>query len=106
MGSDTSTLLRQIDDHTGNCDKLIDELFKRLDKDNSGFIEGQEYDTFLDEVTEYMLKDFKNLGHTHDKITLRRWAKEWLDPNRDGKISHKELKTNIKRVLDAGESGL
>eukprot|EP00667_Euglena_gracilis_P023457 EG_transcript_26493 len=103
MGGDVSSLLKEIDDHKGSVDKLVNELFDKVDTDKSGYIEGQEYTQFLNDVTDYMMGDFKKMGQTHDRKVLHRWVKEWLDPNGDGRISRRELKANIKRVLDAGE---
>ena len=101
--SNTGKLLKAVDAGKGNCDKQIDELFKKLDKDKSGVLEGKEYETFLDEATKYMLADLKKAGHDYDDPTIRAWVKQWIDRNGDGKITLNELRANLKAVLDAGE---
>eukprot|EP00993_Chasmostoma_nieuportense_P006486 NODE_7118_length_464_cov_98.154303_g6952_i0.p2 GENE.NODE_7118_length_464_cov_98.154303_g6952_i0~~NODE_7118_length_464_cov_98.154303_g6952_i0.p2 ORF type:complete len:104 (+),score=31.76 NODE_7118_length_464_cov_98.154303_g6952_i0:62-373(+) len=103
MGGNAGKMLKNIDKGTGNCDKEIDKLFNKLDKDKSGVLEGKEYDDFLNDAMKYMHSDLKKGGHQYDEPTIREWLKQWLDPNGDGKITRSELKQNLKAVLDAGE---
>jgi hypothetical protein len=37
-------------------------LFSKYDKDGSGMLEGREYNALLDDVTDYMVEDFRKQG--------------------------------------------
>eukprot|EP00992_Anisonema_acinus_P000686 TRINITY_DN10250_c0_g1_i6.p2 TRINITY_DN10250_c0_g1~~TRINITY_DN10250_c0_g1_i6.p2 ORF type:complete len:104 (+),score=46.43 TRINITY_DN10250_c0_g1_i6:59-370(+) len=103
MGANAGKMLKSIDGDNKGTDKEIDKLFGMLDKDDSGVLTGDEYKTFFDEATKYMLADLKKAGHDYDDDTIRGWLQQWIDPNRDGKITKMELHRNLKAVLDAGE---
>jgi len=103
MGGSEGKLLKQIDQGKGHMDKEVDRLFELLDKDKSGVLEGAEYTHFMDAAYKYMEADFKKQGHHYDEATVRKWLKQWIDADGDGRITRHELRTRLKAVLDAGE---
>ncbi len=42
---------------------FLRSLFKRLDVDHSGYLEGEEYTKIMEELTQYMLKQWHDAGY-------------------------------------------
>jgi len=100
MGQGNS-LLRKIDQQEGSSSKLVDKMFKKLDKDGNGFLEGEEYTTLMDLVLDYITKNYEDARIQCDRAQLRVWVRQTLDPDKDLRVSKDELKSNLKRLLDA-----
>jgi len=92
-----------VDSARGSASSDIDKIFAKFDTDKSGEIEGEELENFMNELCKYLDKDLKNSGHNYDMRTINDWAKQWVDPNNDGKITLLEMKDNLKALLDSGE---
>jgi len=98
--------LLEIDDMGKNCSVAIDELFDRLDTQNSGFLEGDAYANFMKEVVDLMTEQWRDAGLAMDAEDIKLWCEETLDSNGDHRISRKEMQASLKTVLDADENGL
>eukprot|EP00450_Noctiluca_scintillans_P015000 CAMPEP_0194510914 /NCGR_PEP_ID=MMETSP0253-20130528/42403_1 /TAXON_ID=2966 /ORGANISM="Noctiluca scintillans" /LENGTH=114 /DNA_ID=CAMNT_0039354195 /DNA_START=80 /DNA_END=424 /DNA_ORIENTATION=- len=79
------------------------KLFNAYDNNQNGFLEVEEFDILLDQLTEYFLSKKKTNGQedTGKKTRVRTWLKQWLDPNEDGTCSKEELESALKLLLDA-----
>eukprot|EP00669_Euglena_mutabilis_P006959 TRINITY_DN239_c0_g1_i1.p1 TRINITY_DN239_c0_g1~~TRINITY_DN239_c0_g1_i1.p1 ORF type:complete len:121 (-),score=43.42 TRINITY_DN239_c0_g1_i1:193-522(-) len=102
-GHSHHSALQRIDQQHGGALNYVDKLFTQYDRDRSGVLEGHEYQSLINDVTDFMVEDFRRQGHHYDRHVVHGWVQHSLDPNRDGRITRRELENNLKRVLDEGE---
>eukprot|EP00667_Euglena_gracilis_P022878 EG_transcript_25620 len=97
--------LIQIDDSGRNTSDAIDALFEKLDVDHTGFLEGEEYTSFMREVVSLMTEQWNAVGYPFGEDDVKDWCQETLDKNADGRISRAEMQASLKEVLDSDENG-
>ena len=72
------------------CTDAVEEIFEKLDKDKSGFIEQSEFRASMFELA-------KKLNAPESEITQ---TLNSIDSNKDGKISKKEMEDLVRFFLD------
>ena len=100
--SSNKALLKKIDDHDGSKSLAeMSKLFAHYDKDKSGVLEGQEFKSLLDDLTEYFFAkvEAQHPG-THNKEQVWNWLKAWLDPNSDNRCEKFEMEANLKKLME------
>eukprot|EP00448_Togula_jolla_P036474 CAMPEP_0170621574 /NCGR_PEP_ID=MMETSP0224-20130122/28671_1 /TAXON_ID=285029 /ORGANISM="Togula jolla, Strain CCCM 725" /LENGTH=145 /DNA_ID=CAMNT_0010947837 /DNA_START=68 /DNA_END=503 /DNA_ORIENTATION=- len=117
MGNLTpSQLLVRIDmadkEDPSKCQNLIESLFKKFDKDNSGMLEGEEFKQLVLEIYGYVVEEmkvkFKDAGsdaegvhlHPSNLEAIQNWIRSTMDPSGSGKCSLDQLKATIKTIVD------
>eukprot|EP00669_Euglena_mutabilis_P011696 TRINITY_DN6306_c0_g1_i1.p1 TRINITY_DN6306_c0_g1~~TRINITY_DN6306_c0_g1_i1.p1 ORF type:complete len:115 (-),score=38.81 TRINITY_DN6306_c0_g1_i1:337-681(-) len=88
-----------------HADHIVDKLFHKLDLNKTGYIEGQTFEEFIDDATEYVMLEYQRQGAPQDRAQLRQWVVQTIDINHDNRISQNELKLHLKTVLDENETG-
>merc|ERR1711976_1067065 len=78
--------------------KKVEKLFKSLDKDKSGKIDGEEFQNFIYEVTKYVKAD---TGSDDNEENIRNQVKKWLDPDNSCSITFEELNRGIHKCVNA-----
>ena len=75
------------------CTDAVEEIFEKLDKDKSGFIEQSEFRASMFELA----KKLNAPEPTESEITQ---TLNSIDSNKDGKISKKEMEDLVRFFLD------
>eukprot|EP01006_Ploeotia_vitrea_P058650 TRINITY_DN69903_c0_g1_i1.p2 TRINITY_DN69903_c0_g1~~TRINITY_DN69903_c0_g1_i1.p2 ORF type:complete len:110 (-),score=36.73 TRINITY_DN69903_c0_g1_i1:164-493(-) len=106
MGGSASSLLKKIDASDadpGKTDRMIEKLFKKFDKDDSGSLRGDEFSQLLDEVTDYVYKEIEaaEAGQQYDREVVRDYVKNFMDCNRDGSCTLAEMRARLPALLNA-----
>lgn len=102
---DPKVLLKNIDDDdTEAVKQKIEELFKTLDADGSGVLEGAEYDTLMKEFGIYVTREFdQKLFYSDEEYNVedvKQWIKDAMDPDGDGRVTKEEMLNGTKQVTE------
>jgi len=101
---DAKKMLSVIDDNPENCEKTLDTLFSKFDKDKSGFLEGAEFEGLKNEVKGYAKAEFdkkyKDLPNPYTDEMLDQWVSAWMDPSGDKKCSKDEMIAGLKVIVN------
>ena len=102
MGNNVNKLLATIDHgKQKHVKKSMEKLFDTFDKDKTGYLENDQFESLLQDLVKYIETEADLIGdvpggfekETHD------WIKDTLDSNHDGKCSRDEFMKGIEKVL-------
>jgi len=90
---------------TPRADRRISRLFRKLDRNHTGNLEGDILDRFLEDITDYVMLEYERQGAPQNREELRTWIADAIDPNHDHRVSKADLRGGLKNVLDENETG-
>jgi len=107
-------LIQDIDDGEtakGVLEK-IDTLFDAYDRDRTELLEGEAYETAMQDLTTYVLKEAEEIAAMYKMPSLvpsenlvKQWVQDTVDPNQDGAVTRVEARVGFKKVVDDYETG-
>lgn len=77
--------------------ELIDKLFDMYDEDQSGVLEGKEYDLAIQDLTTHIMKK-AGLPETF-RVKMENWVTNVVDDNLDGHIDREEARSGFSKML-------
>eukprot|EP00667_Euglena_gracilis_P031124 EG_transcript_44429 len=84
----------------GQPSRQIKKVFKEMDKNDDGFIDGTDFAKLIDEVTDYVLSQYKRQGAPPlDRDAVHSWVAQRLDRTSSRKLSVEDLQTQLRDVL-------
>mmetsp|Transcript_27695 Transcript_27695/g.73070 ORF Transcript_27695/g.73070 Transcript_27695/m.73070 type:complete len:802 (-) Transcript_27695:139-2544(-) len=92
-------LVADIDSKTSSHSalELVDKLFDIYDEDQSGVLEGKEYDLAIQDLTTHIMK---KAGLPEEfRVKMENWVTNVVDDNLDGHIDREEARTGFSKML-------